>query len=165
MGDQRHHEHKPRPWTQEDHEKLVALKNSGHSIKEICRQLGRANSSVCGRLKNTDEDGHFISRRECTPLADLGIDDQLLDLHRAEWSQGEIGLSIGFRRSVIGARIRMLLAKEGAPTVENPDRKKRTCICCKKTFVSDSWDHRRCSSCRLNLQRSGVFHDEWSIHV
>jgi hypothetical protein len=165
MGELRHHEHKPRQWTIEEHAKLFALHKAGHTIKSICLELNRPQSSVSGRLKNTDDDGRFISHRERIPLADLGIDDELLELHSAGWSAGQIALSIGFQTTAVATRLRKLLEKEGFPTTEQPDRKKRLCITCRKPFSSDSWEHRRCCDCRRNMARSEVFCDEWSIHV
>ena len=165
MGDQRHHEHKPRAWTLAEHAKLVALRKSGISIKQISMALDRPGSSVSGRLKSTDDNGQFVSRRNRTCLADMGVDDYILEMHHAGWSQEKIGLSIGFKSTSVGARIRLLMAKKGQPTVENPDRKHRTCICCRKTFASESWDHRRCSQCKRNMHRSEVHSDEYSIYV
>lgn len=121
MGDQRHHEHKPRAWTLAEHAKLVALSKAGHTIKSIGLELNRPGSSVSGRLKSTDDNGQFVSRPNRPRLSDMGV--------------------------------------------ENPDRKHRTCICCRKTFASESWDHRRCSQCKRNLHRSEVHSDEYSIHV
>lgn len=166
MGDLRHHNKSPKPWSPEEHQQMVALKNAGNSIKEICRILDRASSSVSGRWKNTDVHGNFVSRRDRVSLAEMEVDDYLLEMHRIGWSQEKIGMSIGFRPTAIGSRIRMLLAKEGQPTVENPDRKKRPCIMqCGREFVSDSWKVRLCSSCRRKMAESDVFSKEWSIHV
>ncbi|BBF70222.1 hypothetical protein SBA_ch1_24220 [Sphingomonas bisphenolicum] len=39
-----------RPWTDEDDALLVELEVAGKKMREICRRLGRANSSVRGRL-------------------------------------------------------------------------------------------------------------------
>lgn len=165
MGELRYHENAPRKWTTEEHKKLVELRDSGQPVREMCRLLGRAISSVSGRLKNTDANGNFVSRRDRVSIEDLDVDDYILDMHRQGWSQEKIGMSIGFRPTTIGNRIRMILAKQGVPTVENPDRKNRTCICCQKPFVSHSWDHRRCSKCRKNMLLSEVVSDEWAIHV
>ena len=39
-----------RPWTEAEDRQLLQLEGSGESITEIARRLGRANSSVRGRL-------------------------------------------------------------------------------------------------------------------
>jgi len=165
MGEHRYHETAPRKWTAEEHQKLVELRDAGHPIREICRLLGRATSSVSGRLKATDANGNFVSRRDRVSIEDLDVDGYIMEMHRMGWSQEQIGMSIGFKPTTIGNRIRMILAKEGQPTAENPDRKDRPCICCRKTFISNDWEHRRCSQCRKNMLRSEVVSDEWMIHI
>ena len=163
MGDHRKHTQKPRPWSEEEHSRLVQMQKDGVPTKEICRALGRAQSSVSGRLKNTDIHGNFISRRDRVPLAQMGIDDELLEMHRLGMSQEKIGYSVGLKATAIGARIRFLLAKTGEATAENPQRKHRKCLYCGKSFVSDGPQNRRCSRCQRSVERSEVFTDEWRI--
>lgn len=165
MSELRYHETSPRKWTTEEHQKLVELRDAGHPIREICRLLGRATSSVTVRLKATDANGNFVSRRDRVSIADMDVDGYIMEMHRMGWSQEQIGLSIGFKATTIGNRIRMILSKAGQPTDENPDRKERTCINCRKMFISNDWEHRRCAQCRKNMLRSEVVADEWMIHV
>lgn len=152
-----------RVWLTSEHDQLVALRNEGISLGEISRRLGRSMSSISIRLRRTDENGKYLSRAVQNPLADMRVDDLLLELHRAGCGNEQIGEIIGFKPASIRSRIQKLLSAESAPV--NPDRKERPCISCRKPMISDSWRHRRCALCIQNLRRSDVFHEEWSIYV
>jgi len=165
MGELRNHTESPRPFSPEEHARLIQMVNDGMPIKDICVALGRKQSSVSGRLKNCDVHGNFISRKDRVTLAEMGVDDEILEMHRLGMSQANIGEALGFKSTAIGTRLRFLLGLSGEKSPINKARAMRPCTMCRKDFMSDGPHLRRCPRCQRALERSDVHYVEYSLSI
>lgn len=132
----------PRPWTASEDAELKRMHAEGISNVSIAKELGRAQSSVAGRVKRMEEGGEFkpVSSVGWTPEDDTLI----LDLREEGLFAREIALRIGRTKYSVESRLSKLLS----PKPENTDRKTRTCLYCQRVFMSAHSLNRICGRCR-----------------
>lgn len=146
-----------RRWTDEEHVRLIALRDSGMTVTEMGRSLGRAQSSINGRLAYTDENGKFRSLDERTIKVWTTEESILIVKLRAEGKMSkEIAPLVGATARQVQQRLRLIKSRSA---VEGPKETGprfeaiRTCLMCaargKKTvFLSPHAGVRMCGSCR-----------------
>ena len=146
-----------RYWTDEEHARLIFLRDSGMTVTEMGRSLGRAASSINGRLACTDETGRFRSLDERTIKVWTPAESDVVAELRAQGKMSkEIAAIVGATDRQVQCRLRQIARsrmtagkpKESGPTAEAM----RTCLTClargKKTvFLSPHAGVRMCNAC------------------
>lgn len=149
--------HERRFWTEEEHVRLIALRDSGMTVTEMGRALGRAASSINGRLACTDETGKFRSLDERTTKFWTTEESNLIAKLRAEGKMSkEIAPLVGATDRQVQQRLRLIKARNSVekPKATGPNSEAmRTCLMCaargKKTvFLSPHAGVRMCGACR-----------------
>lgn len=149
--------HERRCWTDEEHVRLIALRDSGMTVTEMGRALGRAASSINGRLACTDETGKFRSLDERTIKVWTTEESNLIANLRAEGKMSkEIAQLVGATDRQVQQRLRLIKARSAVekPKATGPNSEAmRTCLMCaargKKTvFLSPHAGVRMCGVCR-----------------
>jgi len=150
--------HERRCWTDEEHSRLIALRDSGMTVTEMGRALGRAASSINGRLAYTDENGKFRTLDERTIKVWTASESDLIAKLRAEGKMAkEIAKLVGGATDrQVQQRLRLIKARNAVekPKATGPNSEAmRTCLMCaargKKTvFLSPHAGVRMCGACR-----------------
>ncbi len=146
-----------RYWTDEEHARLIALRDSGMTVTDMGRALGRACSSINGRLACTDETGRFRSLDERTIKVWTDDETKLIVKLRSEGKMcKEIAPLVGATDRQVQQRLRLIRSRNvvGNPKATGPNSEAmRTCLMCaareKKTvFLSPHAGVRMCGACR-----------------
>lgn len=149
--------HERRCWTDEEHARLIALRDSGMTVTEMGRALGRACSSINGRLACTDETGKFRTLDERTIKVWTDDETKLIVKLRSEGKMcKEIAPLVGATDRQVQQRLRLIKARSVVekPKATGPNAEAlRTCLMCagrgKKTlFLSPHAGVRMCGKCR-----------------
>jgi len=149
--------HERRCWTDEEHNMLISLRDSGMTVTEMGRALGRACSSINGRLACTDETGRFRSLDERTIKVWTDDETKLIVKLRDEGKMAkEIAPLVGATDRQVQQRLRLIRSRNavGKPKATGPNSEAlRTCLMCaargKKTvFLSPHAGVRMCNACR-----------------
>jgi hypothetical protein len=147
-----------RYWTDDEHARMIALRESGMTVTEMGRALGRAASSINGRLACTDETGRFRSLDERTIKVWTPAESDLIaELRAKKLMAKEIAVIVGATARQVQCRLRQIARsrmtagkpKESGPTAEAM----RTCLTClargrATLFLSPHAGCRRCKACR-----------------